>query len=213
LIVLAIDTCLDGCSAAVWADGRVLAAVSEPMARGHQERLAPMVAEAMAEAGTAFADLDRIGVTLGPGSFTGLRVGLAFAKGLGLALDRPVVGAGVLEALVSGAGEGFVAAAVDARRGQVYLQTFLSGRPLMAPDVLAIETAGARLAELYSGGPASLVGPGAALLAGVLVDAQLIDRTFPDPVAVAVLAAKARAPFPPPRPLYLRAPDARPAEP
>jgi tRNA threonylcarbamoyladenosine biosynthesis protein TsaB len=64
------------------------------MDRGHQERLAPLAQEVMARAGLAFADLDRIAVTLGPGSFTGLRVGLAFAKGLGLALDRPVIGLG-----------------------------------------------------------------------------------------------------------------------
>src|SRR5665213_2857658 len=155
VILLALDTCLDACSVAVWADGRVLAGSSEPMRRGHQERLAVMAQATMAQAGTAFSALDRIGVTLGPGSFTGLRVGLAFAKGLGLALGRPVVGVGVLEAQAQGAGAGFVAAAVDARRGQVYLQAFDGGRALMAPDVLPVETAGTRLAELWTGGPAT----------------------------------------------------------
>ena len=213
MIVLALDTCLDACSVAVWADGRVLASRSEPMRRGHQERLAVMAEATMAEAGLAFSALDRIGVTLGPGSFTGLRVGLAFAKGLGVALDRPVVGVGVLEALAEGAGDGFVAAAIDARRGQVYLQLFASGRPLMAPDVLAVEIAAARLTEICGGGPATLVGPGAALLAGVLPQATVIERDAPDPGVVAVLAARARPPFPPPRPLYLRAPDARLAAP
>ncbi len=209
MIGLALDTCLDACSVAVWADGRVLAACSEPMRRGHQERLAVMVEATMTEAGTAFAALDRIGVTIGPGSFTGLRVGLAFAKGLGLALARPVVGVGVLEALAHEAGDGFVAAVIDARRDQLYLQAFDGGRALMAPDVLPVETAAARLAELWTGGPAALVGPGAALLAGVLPQAPLIDRVAPDPVAVAQLASRATPPFPPPRPLYLRAPDAR----
>ena len=71
------------------------------MHRGHQERLAPLVAEAMAQAGAAFPDLDRIGVTVGPGSFTGLRVGLAFAKGLAIALGIPCVGVGVLDALAA----------------------------------------------------------------------------------------------------------------
>ena len=213
MILLALDTCLDACSVAVWADGRVLAGSSEPMRRGHQERLAVMAQATMAQAGTAFSALDRIGVTLGPGSFTGLRVGLAFAKGLGLALGRPVVGVGVLEALAQGAGDGFVAAAVDARRGQVYLQAFDGGRALMAPDVLPVETAGARLAELWTGGPATLVGPGAALLAGVLPLAVVIEAAAPDPALVALLASRALPPFPPPRPLYLRAPDARLAEP
>jgi tRNA threonylcarbamoyladenosine biosynthesis protein TsaB len=209
VIVLGLDTCLDACSVAVWADGRVLAASSEPMRRGHQERLAVMAQSIMAEAGMGFPAIDRVGVTVGPGSFTGLRVGLAFAKGLGLALDRPVVGLGVLEALALDAGGGFVAAVIDARRDQVYLQVFDGGRALMAPDVLPVDIAAARLAELWTGGPAVLTGPGAALLAGVLPHAGLIERAAPDPVTVARLAAEARPPFPPPRPLYLRAPDAR----
>ena len=213
MILLALDTCLDACSVAVWADGRVLAAGSEPMRRGHQERLAVMVEATMAQAGTAFPALDRIGVTIGPGSFTGLRVGLAFAKGLGLALDRPVVGVGVLETLARDVGEGFVAAVIDARRDQVYLQAFDDGRALMAPDVLPVETAAARLAELWNGGPAALIGPGATLLADVLPQARVIERTAPDPATVALLASRDQPPFPPPRPLYLRAPDVRLAAP
>jgi len=188
---------------------RVLAARSEPMDRGHQERLAPLVQELMAEARIAFEDLDRIGVTIGPGSFTGLRVGLAFAKGLGLALDRPVVGVGALEALAGSAGTGgFVAAAVDARRGQLYLQAFADGEPLMAPDALTLSDAAARLVELQRGGPATLVGSGAPMLAGLMGEAAVLDRTAPDPAAVARLAAQARSPGPA-RPLYLRAPDAK----
>ena len=121
MIVLALDTTLAACSVAVVEDGRVLAARSEPMLRGHQERLAPLVAEAMAEAGVGFAALDRVGVTVGPGSFTGLRVGLAFAKGLSVALSIPCVGVGTLEALAAsdarvGGKEGFIAAVIDARR-------------------------------------------------------------------------------------------------
>jgi tRNA threonylcarbamoyladenosine biosynthesis protein TsaB len=209
LIVLALDTCLDACSAAVWSDGAMLAEISETMRRGHQERLAVMAEAVMADAATAFSALDRVGVTIGPGSFTGLRVGLAFAKGLGLALSRPVVGVGVLEALALGAGGRFVASVIDARRDQIYLQAFEAGRALMAPDVLPVETAAARLAELWTGGPAALTGPGAALLSGVLPGAALIDRAAPDPAVVARLTAEARPPFPPPRPLYLRAPDAK----
>lgn len=98
MITLAFDTCLTACTAAVLEDERVLVSRVEPMARGHQERLAPLVYEVMTEAELSFDRLDRIGVTIGPGSFTGLRVGLAFAKGLGAALDRPVIGIGVLEA-------------------------------------------------------------------------------------------------------------------
>ena len=208
--LLAIDTCLDACSAALWADGQAVATLSEPMSRGHQERLAPQVAELMAGAGWGFPELDRIAVTIGPGSFTGLRVGLAFAKGLALALDRPCIGVGVLEALAGGAGRtGFVAACLDARRGQAYLQVFIDGRAAMAPDVLPVEIAAARLAELWPGGPAILVGSGAPLLAPVLSEARIMTPPAPDPLAVAEIAAAARAPFPPPRPLYLRPPDAK----
>ena len=206
MILLALDTCLAACSVAVLDGERVLAARSEPMARGHQERLAPLAQEMMGEARLGFADLQRIGVTLGPGSFTGLRVGLAFAKGLGAALSIPVVGVGVLEALAAGQ-TGLVFAVMDAKRGQVYLQAFEDGRPLMAPDALDLGTAAARLVELAAGRPATLVGPGAPLLAEVLADARLVAADHADPVAVARLAA-ARPPVPP-RPLYLRAPDAK----
>src|SRR5690606_2616572 len=99
--ILAIDTALGLCSAAVVQADRTLAVLSEPMRQGHQERLAPMVRDVVREAGLAFVDLERIAVTVGPGSFTGLRVGLSFAKGLGLALDRPVVGIESLEAMAA----------------------------------------------------------------------------------------------------------------
>jgi tRNA threonylcarbamoyladenosine biosynthesis protein TsaB len=206
MIVLGLDTCLAACSAAVLHDGRVLAHEAETMARGHQERLAPMVERVMAASGLAFAQLERIGVTVGPGSFTGLRVGLAFGKGLGAALGAPVAGVGVLEALAAEA-EGLVFAAVDARREQVYLQGFEDGRPLMAPDALELGTAAARIAEIAGGRPLTLVGSGAPLLADVMPGAATLVPPGADARRVASLAA-ARAPVPA-RPLYLRAPDAR----
>src|SRR5687767_11529684 len=116
MIVLAFDTCLNACSVAVSDGDRVLAQRLEPMARGHQERLAPLVAEVMAAAGLGFGALERIGVTVGPGSFTGLRVGLAFAKGLSAALGIPAVGVGTLEALAEPF-QGSVIAVLDAKRG------------------------------------------------------------------------------------------------
>ncbi|MFN3512407.1 MAG: tRNA (adenosine(37)-N6)-threonylcarbamoyltransferase complex dimerization subunit type 1 TsaB [Phenylobacterium sp.] len=201
--ILALDTCLSACSAAVVEDGRVRASLSEAMARGHQERLAPLVAEVVAASGMTFADLDRIAVTVGPGSFTGLRVGLAFAKGLGAALGVPVVGIGSLEALAEPQ-SGVVLAALDARRDQVYLQGFADGRAVTAPDVLPVEIAAARVAELS---PDRLVGSGAPFLAAVAPQARVEPSDRIDPVAVARLAGR-RDPAPP-RPLYLRAPDAR----
>ncbi len=203
MIVLALDTCLGACSAAVLDGDRVLASRVEPMARGHQERLAPLVAELMAEAATSFDQLDRVGVTVGPGSFTGLRVGLAFAKGIGQALAIPVVAVGTLEALAE-ATPGRVLAVLDAKRGQVYLQAFADGVPVSAPDVLPLETAAARVAEFA---PDVLIGSGAALFADMTPSARVVAAEQADPAAVARLAA-ARSPIPP-RPLYLRAPDAR----
>ena len=203
MIVLAIDTCLFACSVAVVDGERVLARRVEPMSRGHQERLAPLVQEAMVEAGLGFDRLDRIGVTVGPGSFTGLRVGLAFAKGLAAALAIPVVGVGSLEALAEPE-RGNVVAVLDAKRGQVYLQAFSDGVPVSAPDALPIETAAARLAEFA---PDILIGTGAALMADVRPGVRVVPADVTDPVAVARLAA-GRSPVPP-RPLYLRAPDAK----
>jgi tRNA threonylcarbamoyladenosine biosynthesis protein TsaB len=210
VIVLAIDTCLDACAVAVWADGRTLAARAEPMRRGHQERLGGLTFELMRGAGVDFAALDRIAVTVGPGSFTGLRVGLAFAKGLGLALSRPVAGVGVLEALAAGQpDDGVVAAAVAAPREQVYLQLFVGGRPLMSPDCLPQETAAARLVEVARGRPVTLVGSGAEALAAAAPGSRLVALAAPDPAMVAALAAAAPLPIAMPRPLYLRPPDAR----
>jgi tRNA threonylcarbamoyladenosine biosynthesis protein TsaB len=210
MIVLGLDTCLSSCSVAVLDGERVLASAREVMARGHQERLAPMAQQVMAEAGLAFGKLDRIAVTVGPGSFTGLRVGIAFAKGLALALDLPTVGVGTLEALAAEALQefgGLVFPAIDARRGQLYLQAFEDGRALMAPDALTAEVAAARLAELSQGRPFTLVGSGAALLADFAPNAAVIPAEGADARHVARLAA-ARAPGPL-KPLYLRAPDAK----
>lgn len=206
MIILAIDTALETCSAALLDGERVLAARSEAMARGHQERLAPLVAELMTGAGIGFDRLDRIGVTVGPGSFTGLRVGLAFAKGLGVALEKPVVGVGTLAAMGAGTG-GFAAVAVDARREQIYLQAFRDGQPLGAPEALAAVDAAPYLIDIDPAGPGLIVGSGASLLAGAFPGATADPRAGADPVSVARLAAVAGPA--PPRPVYLRAPDAK----
>lgn len=196
MIVLALDTCLNACSVAVTDGGRVLAHRREAMARGHQERLAPMAEAAMADAGLAMAAIQRIGVTVGPGSFTGLRVGIAFAKGLGSALGVPVVGVGSLEALAAEA-DSPAAGAIDARRDQVYLQL-----PGGEPEVLPIETAHARLEAQP---PLTLVGSGAPLLA------RPGDRTLtPEGCDARIVARIAASRDPAPvTPLYLRAPDAK----
>ena len=185
---------------------RMIAGLSEPMERGHQERLAPMAAQVMAGAGVGFAALGRIAVTNGPGSFTGLRVGLAFAKGLRLATDAPLVAIGALAALAASAGpSGRCAGVIDARRGMVYLQAFEDGRPLCEAELLAASDAARRLAGLAPGRWRA-AGPGAGLLAG---DVEALELTAPSLPALGALAA--RTPFTGDvRPVYLRAPDAAP---
>ncbi|MFZ4164997.1 tRNA (adenosine(37)-N6)-threonylcarbamoyltransferase complex dimerization subunit type 1 TsaB [Brevundimonas sp. NPDC058933] len=217
--VLIVDTALGACTACVVEDGRLLGVRSELMTKGHQERLAGMVRDAVAdaarEAGGGFEALDRIGVTVGPGSFTGLRVGLAFAQGLSAALDRPVVGLSTLDGLaVSIKPAGLVAALIDARRGQVYARLFRDGRPLGRAEALPLATAADRIYDAAAGAPPILVGSGAALLVeafperlGAAVAARL---PAPSPEALAYMTAVVDPAAAPPRPLYLRAPDAVP---
>ncbi len=170
------------------------------MTRGHQEAIAGLAQAAMAEAGVRFEGLERIGVTVGPGSFTGLRVGLAFAKGLALAWRTPLIGIGALEALAASVSGDRVAAAIDAGRGQVYL--LAGAAPLQAPLEEALRVVAAF-------GPDLLVGSGAALVAAAAPRARVDARSYASPEALARLTAEADAPLGPPRPLYLRAPDAK----
>ncbi len=215
--LLALDTALDACSVAVLDGPAVLAQRSEPMQRGHQERIAPMVAEAMAEAGLGFAELDRIAVAIGPGSFTGVRVGLAFAKATALALDIPCIGIGTLELLAasapdtegSGGAAGLIAAAIDAKRDQVYLQPFRDGEALDPPTALDIEAAVARLQALGFGAGGALTGSGAALLAERVAGARVVGGVGTDVTALGSLALQRPTPAGRPQPLYLRAPDAK----
>ncbi len=203
MLVLALDTALSAATAVVAADGAVLAVRQQPMARGHQEAIASLAEAAMADADVAFRDLDRIGVTVGPGSFTGLRVGLAFAKGAALAWRTPLVGLGTLEALAVGAPPRTVAA-IDAGRGQIYLQSFMG--PAGPPQQRPLAEALALVAALD---PAFIVGSGATLLSEAAPNARLDPRAFPAPEALAALTVAAPAPDGPPQPLYLRAPDAK----
>lgn len=217
--VMVIDTALGACVAGVFtgeadaAPPYALGVRAEVMAKGHQERLGGLARDAAAEAG-GFGGIDRIGVTVGPGSFTGLRVGLAFALGLGAALDRPVVGVSTLDALAASVpAKGMVVAVIDARRGQVYARLFRDGAPLGEAEALPLETARDRILAAAGDARSTLVGSGAALLAETfpeLAAAALHPLPAPTPEAVAALTLAADPAMSPPQPLYLRAPDATP---
>lgn len=212
MIILVIDTALGLCTAGVFeVEGGVarrLGLRSEAMTRGHSERLAGFARDAMAEAGLGFEALDRIGVTVGPGSFTGLRVGLAFAQGLGAALDRPVVGISALDALAASVDPApAVAALIDARRGQVYARFWSGGAAAAPAQAMELDAAAARIAAMDAG--AVLVGSGAPLFSEVY-GPTLLGLDGPAPNALARLAAAADPAAVPPRPLYLRPPDAAP---
>jgi tRNA threonylcarbamoyladenosine biosynthesis protein TsaB len=215
--VLAFDTALGACSVAVAEDARILVAEQRLQQQGQAEALLPLIETVLRAAGLSFGDLELIAVTIGPGTFTGLRIGLAAARGLRLASGLPLVGVSTLEALA----EGVPAAArsgrallsvIDARRGEVYAQAFDADlTPLGCPQLL--DHAGA--AGLLPPGPAVLVGSGAHLLATRLGGRDLIAPGGPDnpaPAAIAAVALRRGFPpagSPPPSPLYLRAPDAR----
>lgn len=206
MLILGLDTALGACSAALLGADGILAHRFELRSTGHAEALAPMVDALMREAGHAFADLTRVAVTTGPGTFTGQRIGLAFARGLSLALKIPCIGVTTLEAMAAAAraerpGHG-VLVATDARRGECYAQTFAAdGAPQGEPALLSLEVA------------AALVTPGITL-AGTAAEGlrhhggTLSTVRQPDAAFVASLA-RTRADTGPPHPLYLRAPDAK----
>jgi tRNA threonylcarbamoyladenosine biosynthesis protein TsaB len=211
--VLAFDTSLGGGSVALVAGGACIARAAESQPRALVERLLPMIEGVLAEAGIRYADLDLIATTVGPGTFAGLRIGVAVARGLGVATGVGVAGVTSLEALAYGAvaeapSGGAIVAAIDGRRGQLYLQSFRPG-PSLEP---LSEPAAADLADLPAVLPASgvAVGSGAAIAAAAMPGLQaLAGHEVIDAVHVAAIAAARPLPSAPPRPLYLRAPDAK----
>lgn len=218
--VLAIDTALAACSAAMLDldRGGILAHASRAMDRGHAEALMPMLAEVMSEAKLEFAEIDRIAVTIGPGSFTGLRVGVAAARGLALAAGKPIVALTTLAAFaaphIAADDTNPLLSAVDARNEQVYIQLVgQGGRTIIAPRLAGLREA----VRIATGTPTRIVGSGAALiqahwLAGVPSPLLVETTPAPDIDWVARLGAAAIETTAHPKPLYLRDPDARPQD-
>lgn len=216
--LLCFDCALTRCHAAAVEDGRVQAEAALPDAGAPAERLLPLLAQVLALAGWSWADVDGFAVTVGPGSFTGVRAGIAAARGLALAAGRPAVGVGTLEATaagIAGTDGAPLVAAHDARRGDLYLQVFdADGRPGGEPVLLSAADA----VPALPAGRLRLAGTGADLLARRLEAAgravRVVGPAVPAPAAWAALAARRLAEGAlPPAPLYLRAPDARLPEP
>jgi tRNA threonylcarbamoyladenosine biosynthesis protein TsaB len=217
MLILAIDTALDACAAGVLDTdaGRLIAQESLAMKRGHAEALMPLIARVIKQSGIGFSGLDRIAVTTGPGSFTGLRVGLSAARGIALAADRPVVGVTTLTAyaapIVNKGGDHPVISAIDARHDHVYLQVVAgNGSSLVWPRIAPI----AEALEAARFGPPVLVGNIANIIAERWpTDAppvQVDTQPAPDIAWVGWLGAAVTPETAPARPCYLRAPDAKP---
>jgi tRNA threonylcarbamoyladenosine biosynthesis protein TsaB len=206
-IILAVDTALGASSVAVLNGETILARQWVEMARGHAEALAPMVQDVMAEAGVAFAALDRLAVTTGPGTFTGQRVGLAFMRGLRIALKKPLTGITTLEAMAAATQSPRAAAIHDAKREEAYLLLWENGATVLAPMALPFAEAVEKIRDF---GFCTLAGTGAAIAAASLgADFPLSTIRQPDAAWVARLALQRAATDTAPAPLYLRAPDAK----
>lgn len=217
--ILAIDTALDVCAACVATDDSddLLAEESLPLARGHAEALLPMIERLVARIDGGFPSLGRVAVTVGPGSYTGLRVGLSAARAIGLATGIPVVGVTTLSALLAPQlainGEGLIAAAIDARHGAIYLQAMsIATGVAVPPRHLGLDEA----AHLLAKRPVTAVGSGApGLVAAIRAAGGTADVADTGPPQIAWIASLGLVADPGhalPRPLYLRGPDAQPQD-
>lgn len=224
LRILAIDTALGACSVCLTDDApeaephEAIIHESIAMERGHAEALLPLIEQVMSRVPDGFAALDRVAVTVGPGSYTGLRVGISAARAIGLAAGVPVIGVSTLSALlapmVAAESRRLLAAAIDARHGHVYFHAVApGGRTVVSPSLVSVRDA----VRLIGSGPVLVSGSGAPALAAEALALRGNASVFDAPVAVDVLwvAKLAQAASPEaalPKPLYLRAPDARPQE-
>jgi tRNA threonylcarbamoyladenosine biosynthesis protein TsaB len=206
MLVLGINTVGDICEAAL-VEGGAIAQLSEPMSNGHDARLAPLVERLMREAGKSFNEVGRIAVIAGPGSFTGVRVGVAFARGLSLALGIPSAGVTSLEALEGLPPGKRILGLLPAKRRPPqrtwWAQLLDSGKGAMAP------------VELDEHGVRALSGDVAAICGGVEGVPDIgRPRIAAAPAAreAAILVGRLEGEFPLARPIYVREPDATPME-
>ena len=210
-MLLAIDTSGPFCSAALFdlTTSQFVFSRQDELGRGHAEHLMAMLEEEFQRTGTNWSELSRLAVVHGPGSFTGLRVGIAAARGFALALKIPCNTVSVFDALSHHHAIGNLACVLDARRGQVWMQCFDGqGKPLESPAAFAVET----IAEAIPDSIKNIAGSGSALLQSAdEARFNILDACKAPPIeAVALFAANTAAASHPPKPLYLREPDAKP---
>lgn len=217
--ILAVDTALGACSAALLDDELIRVHCFEQMERGHAERIASMVHEAMTASGVGFADLDRLAVTVGPGTFTGQRVGYAFMRALRLALKKPLIGVTTLAAMAQAAmAESGARGAVvlhDAKRGEVYAYAEVDGATVLPVQLTTLEAASRSIVDATDSfdGVLALAGTASGFASECYrAKGRAADKTqvcLPDALWVARIALHEPEPDTLPRPLYLRPPDAR----
>ncbi|MFT7310317.1 MAG: tRNA threonylcarbamoyladenosine biosynthesis protein TsaB [Paracoccaceae bacterium] len=207
--ILGFDTSAAHCAAALLCNGTIIATRHEEMAKGQAERLMGLLGDVLEDGGIGLSDLSALGVGIGPGNFTGIRISVAAARGLSLSLRIPAIGVSLLEVQAEGH-SGPVLACLDARRGQIYLQGFGPGYDTTPTfmSVAALPSSGYAAANL------TCVGTAAESVAGIL-NAKIAKPTYSEGVAIARIAARRLVQAAPqtlerPAPLYLRAADAAP---
>jgi tRNA threonylcarbamoyladenosine biosynthesis protein TsaB len=215
VLTLAIDCSGIHCAVAVHASGNdhILAEQSPAIGRGHAEHLPGILQSVLDAADVDLSAIERIGVTVGPGSFAGIRVGVAFARGLALTLGVPAVGVGSLEAIAFPATlvrARAVMAVLDARRDRVWTLVAAADSSILEPGRELTPEAAARLAADIG---CDILGSGGPLLAAIdpgLAERHIANRVAPDIADVARLSARLDPAVNPAEPRYLREADAKP---
>lgn len=212
--VLAIDSATDSCSAALWRNGILAAHAFTQQRHGHAEILLPMVRDVMGQARQAFATLDLIATTVGPGSFTGLRIGLSSARALALAAGKPIIGLTTLEVVAAAqpVSDDPLLVAIDSRREDIFVQLFSPDLSPLCPPAAMLA---ADITSILPAGAVAIAGNAADAVRRAVPSRNLQPAGGPALPDAGILARCAAARFqglsgrePVPGPLYLRPPDA-----
>jgi len=204
-LILGFDTSAAHCAAALLCNGKTLAQRHEEMNKGQAERLMPLLEELLAEAGARWRDITAIGVGIGPGNFTGIRISVAAARGLALALSRPAIGVSGFESLAEGQ-NGPVLASIDARQDRLFVQR-LNSSATNAP----FQTGLKNIPRALFDDAATCVGFRSEEIAAEF-GAPAASPCYPPAVAIVRIAeSRYTRAHPRPAPLYIRPADAAPS--